>query len=501
MINLSIPIIREFRNKVFNLFHRRADATMELVDAIAENGAVRSSMAVSLSNVFRRQYPSITDAVDNFFMQETEDEEAGRRKQAREVAEVLSLQYETSEEYVLFGLDATSVERPEARCLKDRSFVYTAEKTPGAPVRIGHSYSHVVGLPSEDKRWVIPLSVRRVMTTEKSTVVGLKQFQDVIGLQKFVGKTCVNVADCAYGGRCWINGIGDHPGAIHIARMRNNRVVYRGAVEEEKKKRGRPRIYGKSIALKEPGVPDEESSREEEDGRKVHVERWNNVLVRDKRDDPTGGHRFDIVKVEVFKANGERAYERPMWLMIVGSKRSRIGGLQAYDMYGKRFRIEQYFRFGKQKLQMGNLKTSDVRHEENWEILVMIAYNMLHLVRKESMGKRMPWENQRDCHQDSPSQVQRDFARIIQRFGTPAAAPKRRGKSLGRRKGIRLDPRKKYPVVRKGRRQQEVTKEKKSKKSSKIAPAKEKGVTSGEKKKTGLGSRRLRRVPVASVSS
>ena len=48
-----------------------------------------------------------------------------------------------------------------------------------------------------------------------------------------------------------------------------------------------------------------------------------------------------------------------------------------------------------------------------------------------------------------PSMVQRDFGRIIQEIGTPAKAPKPRGKSPGRTKGDRQKPRKRQKVIKK----------------------------------------------------
>lgn len=53
----------------------------------------------------------------------------------------------------------------------------------------------------------------------------------------------------------------------------------------------------------------------------------------------------------------------------------------------------------------------------------------------------------------SARQVQKDFARITQQIGTPAAAPKPRGKPLGRRKGEKQPRRSRYSIILKGSKQ------------------------------------------------
>ena len=49
------------------------------------------------------------------------------------------------------------------------------------------------------------------------------------------------------------------------------------------------------------------------------------------------------------------------------------------------------------------------------------------------------------------AKVQRDYARIIQKIGTPARIPKPQGKSPGRQRGVVIPHRRLQPVVRKTR--------------------------------------------------
>ena len=89
---------------------------------------------------------------------------------------------------------------------------------------------------------------------------------------------------------------------------------------------------------------------------------------------------------------------------------------------------------------------------ENWMQIVALVYMQLWLARDLAEALPRPWERylpETKRETASPSTVQRDFGRIIRQIGTPAEAPKPRGKSPGRAKGERQHPRKRHPVIKK----------------------------------------------------
>ena len=92
---------------------------------------------------------------------------------------------------------------------------------------------------------------------------------------------------------------------------------------------------------------------------------------------------------------------------------------------------------GRQHLLLGAYQTSQVEHEGNWLSLVLLAQAQPFAAREVSECLVRPWESA-PKGDDKPSAVrptivQRDFGRILAQIGTPARAPKRRGKSPGRR--------------------------------------------------------------------
>jgi hypothetical protein len=64
----TIQHVVEFRENLHRTFAFRSDATMDLIDAITGNTSAKSSVELSLSSLFPRQYSSLHDAVDNFLV-------------------------------------------------------------------------------------------------------------------------------------------------------------------------------------------------------------------------------------------------------------------------------------------------------------------------------------------------------------------------------------------------------------------------------------------------
>ncbi len=126
--------------------------------------------------------------------------------------------------------------------------------------------------------------------------------------------------------------------------------------------------------------------------------------------------------------------------------------IDCYDSYRQRYDLEHCFRFCKQKLLMTAYLTPDVKHEENWFKLTLLAYVNLWSARNLAVILPRPWENyltENESVKVSPSLVQRDFYRIISQIGTITKSPKRRGYSSGRIKGYKKAPRSRHQVIKK----------------------------------------------------
>ena len=464
--------LEQFRRQVYYNFDQRADATMDLIDAISSNTTARSVVALSLNPSFRREYSSVHDAIDHF-LQASDPEQAAAERRHKEQAlmHLIAPQLPQREDrkFWLFGQDATSIRRAFAYTLPDRGFVYQPNPSGGnKPVTIGHQYLTTACLPEKaatDPAWIVPLLVRRITTQETETEVAAQQMATLMTDETlpFHQDLCVQVVDSRYSIPKFVSPVAQHKNLVTIARLRSNRVLYRPAqpVPEEERGRGHPPWYGERFALPEPttwGAPDEvlQTTYTSRRGRtySVHIEAWDPLLMSGKRGYPMHQQPFTLVRIRMLDARGRPTFKRTMWLIVVGQRRHELSLLAVYQSYMQRYDLEHFFRFGKQRLLLDSYQTSDVEHEENWWQIVQLAYVQLWLARSLAETMPHPWERylpRLKSGRAAPTTAQRDFGRIIRQIGTPAAAPKRRGNSPGRAEGTRLEPRNRHPVVKKGK--------------------------------------------------
>ncbi len=91
----TITQLEQFRQRVYQSFDNRADAIMELIDALSSNTTARSVVELSLSPYFHRHYSSVNDAIDNFFdASSPQHSESERRKKEREMIRIVANELE-----------------------------------------------------------------------------------------------------------------------------------------------------------------------------------------------------------------------------------------------------------------------------------------------------------------------------------------------------------------------------------------------------------------------
>ncbi len=466
MIEAILFKFQSFRNRLFQLFDYRSGATMDLIDAVSAEITASSVVKVSLSELFRRKYSSLTDVLNSLFRTNLKVPPTvkGRQQQTLKITQLLAEECAPGPQekgFALFAIDCTANPRIYARKITDRTAVHAPNHIPGQkPITVGHEYSVLVHLPNQamdqELHWVIPLSVRRVESNQIGSQVGLAQLDEISNQTVFRSCFCVSVSDAAYSTKGWAIGIKKWPHVVHIARMRRNRKLYRMPHCGSKTRCGRPRIYGEELLLKCPPQPDleETTTITTRKGRvyQVLLERWNNVIMQGSQEERTHEHPFDLLRVTVTDQKGKPVYRRPLWAMIAGVRRRDLSSKDAYISYGRRYDIEHFFRFGKQRLGLVNSQTCETRHEENWHWIGLLAYNMLFHARQLTRPVTYPWEK-RKVHAitatERPSQVQRDYGRIIRGIGSPAPIPKPRGKSSGRPLGYNSGERPDCPLIRK----------------------------------------------------
>jgi hypothetical protein len=461
-----ITQLEQFRLEVYHSFAHRADATMEVLDALTGNTSARSVVELSLTSGFHRTYSSVYAAIGACF---TITKPEHRRRREETLLRLIAAYLAPSQrrKFWLFGMDATAIPRLFARTLPDRGFVHCANPIGGnKPITIGHQYSLLAYLPDKppgvDPAWLVPLLWRRIATQETEIQVGVAQVAMLLADARlpFHHDLCVQVEDSRYSVAAFLSPMAQHAHLVTITRLRGTRTLYRPAPPGAAvRQAGHPTWYGQPFDLQDAttwGAPAEtvETIYTSRRGRTytVQIQAWRDLLMRGQRGRPMHMQPFTLLRVRWLDAAGQPVFKRALWLVVVGAHRNELTLLEVQQAYRQRYDLEHFFRFGKQRLLLASFQTPDAEHAANWLQLSQLAYTQLYLSRTLVNSSPRPWERylpSRPTTVATPTMTQRAFAAIIRPFGTPAAAPKRRGNAPGRAKGTCPGPRPRHPVVKK----------------------------------------------------
>lgn len=456
---------QQFRLQLYQNFNRRADTAMELVDALCSYPSASSPVELTLSPLFRRTHTALYKS-----MAETAWEEVP-------LAELVGRYLPAPKErpFWLLGVDVTSQPRQFAQTVADRGFVYQPNLVAGnKPVTMGHQYSTLALLPEQEEQvassWVVPLSTARVATDEYQERVGARQVNQVLDHPELPwhDELLVQVGDSRYSKPAYLHATHQgHDQLVSILRVRSNRTFYHiYEYPDGERPANRPKRYGEAFKLPDPETqkqPDQEATlmRTSRRGKTITytIQAWNDMLMPGKNKPdriPMWQYPFTLVKITACDQKGKPAFAKPIWLIVVGQRRDQLSLSQIFQAYLSRSNLEHFFRFGKQKLLLTDSQTPITPREERWWHLVHIAYAMLWMARHLANHLPRPWErylpNARH-RQMTPTLVRRDAQRLFSQLGTPALPPQPRGKSPGRKRGTKMPPRTRYPVILKGAKQ------------------------------------------------
>lgn len=448
----------QFRNKLYNHLPCRADALMDLFDALSSYGhKCKSVVELSEAPVYKRQYSSITDSITNG---------ADKIDFCSVEKEVFNISAQKND--VRFFLDCTNNKRAYSPHLEDRSIVHYSNPAPGnKPVCVGHQYSMLALQPQDEKEikkhWVIPISMKRVKSDMKGNEFGMEQLFNTIENLELKDKLTSSVGDSLYGTENCRKASVKNKNHVHIFRIRNNRKLFNQPDEHDnpQKKLGRRKVYGKPIKLSDSSslpTPKQKHERifENKHGatRKAVVQQWDDILMSGSKKFDSHNHPVNLIQATLYDENHNPIFKNPLWIGVIGERKNEFSTFDIYDGYRSRYDVEHFFRYGKQKLLLNSYQTPDVDHEENWWQLVMLSYVQLYLANKDSNLLPKPWERYLPEYKNvdenqiaTPSQVQRNFENILSLIGTPSIPPIPRGNPKGREEGQLQPKRQKHDII------------------------------------------------------
>jgi DDE superfamily endonuclease len=427
----TLAPLRHFRRELYDLLGLRQDSLFELVDAVLTAAGPATLVRHSLSPYFRRGWSSTCDALSDGSL-----DTRGLRHLF-----VQSLPTPDRGERELWAVDGTAWPRPAATTSPDRTWEY--RPLAGKPQKHlvpAWEYQWLVALPDAQRSWMLPLDVRRrAVARGTPTELVIDQLHSVVAERSPHAPRPVVLLDSQYA-----------PGELAQAALAVDMLVrlprrrrlfgapgpYRGL--------GAPRKHGRVFRLHAASshwTPDEVIETSDAVHGAVSVAVWHDV-----HDQAWPTAPFALVRISVERLPRHTRTPEPLWLAWIGGALPD-DLLDLWRWYRRRFTIEHGFRFCKHDLGWTTIRPRQPQAADRWTCLLAAGLCQLWLARHLVADQQLPWEAPLHPARLTPGRVRRAFAALLVDVGSPARAPKMRGKSPGRLPNAPLHAREHYPVV------------------------------------------------------
>lgn len=440
--------LQGFRDGLYSCFARRSDALFELTDALLTAGTVASPVHLSLAPIHRRGWGSLYAALDRGRL----DAEALRDLLARHPLG------DDPDCPRVYAVDRSSWSRCDAETSPERGYYYHPSRhSAGQPIVAGWCYQLVAETGFSRDSWVAPVDALRVSPEENADLVAAGQVRALLGRLPGRDFDPLFVFDAGYDPVRLQLELEDLLAQI-LVRLHSDRVFYFDPEATEKRPVGRPFRHGGRFDLKDPETwpePAAEDHSQTADYGAVRVRAWPGLHPKTRRaaerygSDSAAVVRGTVVLVEVERLPSGERRRRPkaLWLWWHGRGEPDLDLI--WRSYCRRFSIEHAIRPLKQVMGWTTPKVRHPEQADRWTWLVLAAYAQLLLARGMAVDRRLPWEKPLTVEKLTPYRVLRSFATLMPLLGTPAEAPKPRGRSPGRPKGSLSGPARRYPALKK----------------------------------------------------
>ena len=146
----SLENLQRFRKSAYRILGNGKDALFDLMDAVLTSRSVSSFVELSLSPVFRREWPSLYSGLQS------------GAPPAQELMKHYMSQMPEAALTILVG-DHTAWSRPHAVTLQERTYEHQPQPGIGSqPVTVGQGYSTIAWVPEAEGSWALPLLHERV---------------------------------------------------------------------------------------------------------------------------------------------------------------------------------------------------------------------------------------------------------------------------------------------------------------------------------------------------
>jgi len=341
-------------------------------------------------------------------------------------------------------LDATDYPRPKTETVK-LGYVHGA-----SGMRLGHGLSLLSERVGEGS-WTLPLEIGWIPPKSNPIAYGVAQLEEFVKRHGW-SPLQVLAVDAQYTVEPFLNPV-HGLGISVLGRVAGHRVFflppppYPGF--------GRPRVRGRKIKLNDartlPAI-DAKDEWELEGGGRVEVSRWDDIRMR-----KWPGQRLALYRVIEYKADGKPRYKRPLWLIFVPASLEieLPTPREAQAIYDERFSVEHSIRFMKGDLGLtcGQFNSAEAEGRvQVWVEMVATAFWFLWALRAMAETEREKLPGWWRSGKLTPGAVRRLAAGLLLSLGWSKPEPKTRGKSPGRAKETRFEPRERFKAYRRASR-------------------------------------------------
>ncbi|MEM8780956.1 MAG: NF041680 family putative transposase [Cyanobacteria bacterium P01_G01_bin.49] len=413
---------QKFRQEIYQMLGKAKDATFELMDSVMTTRNVSCLAEFSLSPLFRRKWSSTYESL--------QDSRPNRNKLMKRYIEEIP-----SSRYVLLGIDHTAWGRRGAKTLKDRTYEHQASSNNS--VTVGQGYSTIAWLPEKSGSWALPLRHERITSYEKPISKAAWQLNQVT---RYIKQKILVVLDSEYGNGSWINQTGSIP-ASKLMRIRSNCCLW--SKPDSYSGRGRPKKHDQKFKVNDSHTwwsADETVEIEDPKLGKLKVSRWDNLHFRS-----SASYDMSLIQVQRLDDKGYARKRRPLWLVWVGEQFLELKDI--WSQYARRFGVDHWYRFTKQRLHWTLPNLSTAKQCERWSDLMPLMTWQLWLAKGLVEEHHLPWQSPQK--KLTPGRVAQSILALLIEMGSPATSPKTRGKSPGWKQGTKRNKKKTYPIAKK----------------------------------------------------
>lgn len=486
-------------NKINSFCHQlvssglyRTRALAGLLLSMSSNTSASSVAELSLSPFFQHQYCSVYDAIENLV------KDGETFEQARKIVLNLCLYWyieegraEEFEDRIVLATDATPRPALFSSTLPDRQSIVMPNPTSHQPYNLSEGYNvSTIHLAHFADKWCVPLAMERIGIDETSSECARRQLTTLLANENLAGADTLiaNAADNGYGNVPFLCPLyQQQPNLVNICRLKHGSKTFGSCPAPEDgtfrsqyygdkaynimnsdvkmyKKVGKQEQYAVERASISAVPPDEQISYPRIMGRgqrnvTVSLTRWNGRLLEGKTGHSMKDKPVDIVRVLYEDAlTGIPIYKREMYLVLSGKRRGEVTTRQAQEYYLSRSDIEAYYRTAKRRFLLDKYQTSNLRHFDNYLLVVQLATCLSYLSAKEATMNINPWERYLPQSKKPPekrltmSQAIRAATRGYATLDLRAFAPPKCIGGSGRKKGAKQAARERYGRVKKRKR-------------------------------------------------